>query len=535
MFDYDKFFEKSPLNIHDQPERHSFIASLCRGHVCDLGCGTGSLSDYYKGKYSGFDVSAVAIKKAEENRRGDAQFTVCDLNLCKHFDFSEYDTIVMAEFLEHIERDLVLFEEIKRTARPNTRLIISVPNGDRVQSPDHVREFNVAGLRRKLAPFGDVRFHNWPGEDKRIIVSVDIGHPQRSILSLGVIAKNEGKGLERCILSCLNICDDIVVHVDDSSDDNTLKIAEMYSNNFRTFTWQNDFSAARNYLSDNVKTPWVLFLDGHEYLKGAPSLDLLANSQNDAFLCQVQLDNGCIIRYPRLHKTTLKYEDKVHNRLTPLSPATDPNILIIHDRIGGQDPKSTKERIEQRHEMICDIMGRELKRSRSNTRASMHLGLHFHARQEHRRAIKYYKIYLRYGKEPGERWFIRWNLALCYFSIGAMWRAEWHARHLESESPNRWENKFIFGLIFMAQKEYLKAANFFVNSLETSLQENFYKPITKDHGHIWNMIGECFFHLGKYFEASEAFMRARKFTKNQFIKNTLERRSKLMREMAKKS
>jgi len=68
------FFSNSPLNIHDQPERHQTVEKLCRGVVLDIGCGTGSLSEYYKGEYIGFDISKVAIEKAKEGRRKDAKF-----------------------------------------------------------------------------------------------------------------------------------------------------------------------------------------------------------------------------------------------------------------------------------------------------------------------------------------------------------------------------------------------------------------------------------------------------------------------------
>ena len=531
MFDYDKFFNENPVNIHDQPERHAFVASLCKGHVCDIGCGTGSLSDYYRHEYSGFDISPVAIQKAEENRRSDTDFTVCDFNICNKFDFSKYNTIVLAEFLEHIEKDDHIFRMIKETAKVGTQLIISVPNSDRVQSPDHVREFTVKKLREKLEPLGDVHFQKWVGDDRRIIVTVNLKIWQKELLTLGIVAKDEGKGIEKCILSALNIVDKIIVLVDDSTTDETKKIAEKYTKEVFVFKWKNDFSAARNELLHLVQTPWVLFLDGHEYIEVGPSVNLGDSGGPDAYMVQNRLENGVTVRFPRLHRSELRYEDAVHNRLVCHNLGIDEKITMVHDRVGGQTKESTKAREKQRHEMITEIMGKELKRSPKNTRAAMHLGLHFHARHEHKKAIKLYKQYLKYSTFAGERWFIRWNMVHCFLQLGKNWKAEFNALALDNESPGRWESRHVLGIVYMAQKEYTKAVESFVNSFENNSQEAEYKPIKRDSAITWNLIGECYFRLCNYESAGHAFKRGASVCQNDTIKKLMSDRSKLMNKI----
>ena len=71
---YDDFFNNYPVNVHDNPDRFRAVAQLLSGKVLDVACGTGTLSDYYAGGYVGVDISDVAIAKAREIRRKNANF-----------------------------------------------------------------------------------------------------------------------------------------------------------------------------------------------------------------------------------------------------------------------------------------------------------------------------------------------------------------------------------------------------------------------------------------------------------------------------
>ena len=531
-FDYDQFFREQPLNIHDQPNRHLKTAELCRGKVIDIGCGTGSLTDYFKGEYEGYDVSNVAINKAQENRRGSAKFYCADFTLVKDYDFSKYDTIVMAEFLEHIENDFNIFDSIKKTAKKGTRIIVSVPNYKNVPSPDHVREFTFLDIRKKLEKFGRVRFHNWVGENDRMIVSVIIGEENPNILSLGIVAKDEEKGIEHAIISALGVCDHVYILVDDFTTDKTEEIAKRYTEFVCLYKWTGDFSGARNLLMKKLFTPWVLFLDGHEYLKTPPSVDLTKESKFDSFMCQIQIDSGAIVRYPRIHKSDLVFHDKVHNKLDAKFIGVDKKIMIVHNRVGGQSKESVKNRELQRHQMMTEIMGKEIRRNPKSTRSAFHLAMHFQARLDYKKAVKYYKLYLKYSTYLAERWFVRWNLTLCYYNRRNLWRAEHCALLMEKESPGRWETNHILGMVNMAQKNYLKAAEFFIKSLDYKEQEAEYKPIQRNKSTTWNLIGECFFNLARFDDASIAFHRSSYLCENKEFKKVAKNRGELMHKIA---
>jgi len=135
---------------------------------------------------------------------------------------------------------------------------------------------------------------------------------------------------------------------------------------------------------------------------------------------------------------------------------------------------------------------------------------------------------LKYGTNQGERWYVTFNLVMCYLGMRSLWRAEHTALKLEIESPNRWENKLILGEIYKIQKQYEKAIIYIVDSFEEKRHEADYKPIKRDISHNWNDIGECYFRLNKYTEASQAFRMAAKHNKIDEFKTFLYARAKLM-------
>lgn len=101
--------------------------------IADLGCGVGQFAEMLIDNgfnYSfGVDFSETAIDMC---KRLDASFYVGDL--LDEFNFKEYDTAIIFEVLEHIEKDLGIIERIPS----GKRVIFSVPNFD---DPAHVRTF----------------------------------------------------------------------------------------------------------------------------------------------------------------------------------------------------------------------------------------------------------------------------------------------------------------------------------------------------------------------------------------------------------
>lgn len=102
-------------------------------------------------------------------------------------------------------------------------------------------------------------------------------------LALVMITKNEERCLKRCLSGFVSLVDEIII-ADTGSTDSTKDIARSFDAKVYDYTWQNDFSSARNYALEQSPCDWNLVIDADEYcieadrkqllsfLNGAPSI-----------------------------------------------------------------------------------------------------------------------------------------------------------------------------------------------------------------------------------------------------------------------
>lgn len=83
------------------------------------------------------------------------------------------------------------------------------------------------------------------------------------LLSLCMIVKNEENFLSDCLDSISEYVDEIII-VDTGSTDNTVNIANKFTDNIYHFNWVEDFSLARNECLKYAKGKWILYLDADE-------------------------------------------------------------------------------------------------------------------------------------------------------------------------------------------------------------------------------------------------------------------------------
>ena len=148
--------------------------------------------------------------------------------------------------------------------------------------------------------------------------------PQSTAHSLSVclIVKNEEKFIAQCLKSVRGLAQQIVV-VDTGSTDRTIEIAKELGAEIHSFTWCNDFSAARNAALEHVTGEWVLALDADEELS-AKDHEKLRRAMNDATTMAWRLPivdvgrelDGCSY-VPRLFRNApgLFYIGRVHEQI----------------------------------------------------------------------------------------------------------------------------------------------------------------------------------------------------------------------------
>ena len=352
-------------------------------------------------------------------------------------------------------------------------------------------------------------------------------------IALVMIVKNEEKGLERAILSCRDFVSEIVIAVDNSSTDKTEEIAKKYATTLKHFDWQDDFSKARNFAHEGVKTDWILFLDGHEYVSAAPDLETHLATKHDGIMCAIEMESGMIFGNPRIYRNGVHFEGQVHEHQTCQSVESYPEFLIKHDRVGGQDITAMKEREKQRNDQVPRIMGGLYKKDKENTRAAFHLALFSETNGDVKSAIRWWGRFLRYAKDRGERWYAFFELSRCHLTLGHSFRAYWYASRSDDETPGRWETSKLKGLILFQQRKFAKAAECFVGGLSNNDCIVHYRPWSRDVSGTFNLIGECLFNLDVLDKASLAFGRAAETCTDREFKKVLEGRAKLMEDIFK--
>jgi GT2 family glycosyltransferase len=354
--------------------------------------------------------------------------------------------------------------------------------------------------------------------------------PKRS-LALVMVCKNEEMGIERAINSAKPYVDEIIVAIDNKSSDKTEEIAKNCGATIKHFDWRNDFAWARNFAHEGVKSDWILFLDGHEYIKTCVNLESRLNSPADGLLCLVELEGGGQFRNPRIYRNGLQFEGAIHEMQNCGTLNVFSDFVVKHARIGGQSVDAIKIRDKQRGIQTEEILGKQLKDDPTNVRASFHLSLHEQSKGHYKEAIKYQKQNLKYAKNHSDRWYVLFNKALCHYSLKQDLRTLWACTDAEKESPGRWEIAKLRGLVYIRKKMYQNAVKFFVDSFDINYGDETYKPWPRDNSGTWNFIGECYFNTQKYDLASEAFRQAWKECPPGPKRKNLYDRAKLMAEL----
>lgn len=96
-------------------------------------------------------------------------------------------------------------------------------------------------------------------------MTIENRSPGRVTLSLCMIVKDEMKGLGACLHVAKKMVDEIIV-VDTGSADRSQDIADIFGAKTYSYSWKNDFSAARNQAISRASGDWILILDADEII-----------------------------------------------------------------------------------------------------------------------------------------------------------------------------------------------------------------------------------------------------------------------------
>ncbi|KZS45794.1 hypothetical protein AWU65_07660 [Paenibacillus glucanolyticus] len=136
------------LRNQHELKRMAETASLCCGDVLEIGCANGDLSVFiacHGSKLYGIDIDPVAIDIAR-HKVANLGIETCYFQIGNgyklQFNDNMFDTVVVAEVLEHVNDPKRIVEEAFRVCKPGGTIIISVPSGYSIPDLDHHNIFN---------------------------------------------------------------------------------------------------------------------------------------------------------------------------------------------------------------------------------------------------------------------------------------------------------------------------------------------------------------------------------------------------------
>lgn len=188
-------------------------------------------------------------------------------------------------------------------------------------------------------------------------------------ISQCMIVKNEEKNIERALSWGKGIVSQQIV-VDTGSTDRTIEIAKEMGAAVYQFTWNSDFSAAKNYAISKARCEWIAFLDADEYFspedvkKLSSCIKRVDKTAYDAITATfINLDNDGKILDVRSHLRIfrnlpgLRYYRRIHEGLkkdngTELRIADMTEELSIYHTGYGEEETQKKQRLRRNLDLI---------------------------------------------------------------------------------------------------------------------------------------------------------------------------------------
>jgi len=169
------------------------------------------------------------------------------------------------------------------------------------------------------------------------------------MLGLLMIVRDEQSNLTEMLPELASCFNELVI-VDTGSHDNTVEVAKKYTDKVFTFSWTDDFSAARNFALSKAESDWILWLDADDRVKPqdvAAMRERISNKKEGFYIKVISKadDSGAaeflqLRLFPNIDG--MEWEGRVHEQLIPslerlgLVSEAIPEIEIVHQ--GYDDP-----------------------------------------------------------------------------------------------------------------------------------------------------------------------------------------------------
>jgi len=165
---------------------------------------------------------------------------------------------------------------------------------------------------------------------------------RRPTIALSLIAKNEAHNIPK-LFESIKDCFDEIHLTDTGSTDDTVEVAKQHGFIVHHFKWCDDFSAARNYCLQQIKTDYICWMDLDDLMIGREKFIEFRDTilgKVDCWAVQYEVrENSKIVRERIVKNGVFQWNDFIHETLGPirrdakLSFRYTDDFYIKHDRV----------------------------------------------------------------------------------------------------------------------------------------------------------------------------------------------------------
>ncbi|HEY9765869.1 MAG TPA: glycosyltransferase [Chroococcales cyanobacterium] len=341
------------------------------------------------------------------------------------------------------------------------------------------------------------------------------------MLSVCLIVRNEAENLGCCLESVRGIADEIVL-VDTGSTDDTVAIAAEYHAKVFSFSWKDDFAAARNEALCHASGDWILVLDADESLAEGSKDELrllLEAPQAEAYSLELVNLTGKgegrqIARFVRLfrNRPTFRYEGRIHEQILPSLERAGISPFPAAVRIVHRGYLNEALAARDKYRRNLELLLKELEGDPENPFLHFNTGQTYKLMNKKEEAEKHYALSLRGLPKKA----LPPYLGYLYFSFVDLLREQKKfpaAIALAEEGRKRFPRypdlDFAYGQALLEANLPAEALEIFENclQLEGFLHEGGSDPGVTSYK-AWNAIGVCHERAGRFEEALEALQKA---------------------------